>query len=51
LLGRLINEHSSASLYGLLIGKHSLGKHAPSAEARDAAKAAKLWELSEGLLA
>mmetsp|Transcript_6857 Transcript_6857/g.22639 ORF Transcript_6857/g.22639 Transcript_6857/m.22639 type:complete len:410 (+) Transcript_6857:54-1283(+) len=35
----------------LPLGKHSLGKHAPSAEARDAAKAAKLWELSEGLLA
>ena len=51
MLGRLINEHSSAIVYGLLTGKHSLGKHAPSAEARDAAKAAKLWELSEGLLA
>ena len=42
---------TSAIVYGLLTGKHSLGKHAPSAEARDAAKAAKLWELSEGLLA
>ena len=42
---------TSAIVYGLLTGKHSLGKHAPSAEARDAAKAAKLWELSEGLIA
>jgi len=35
----------------LPLGKHSLGKHAPSAEAQDVGKAARLWELSEGLVA
>jgi len=35
----------------LPLGKHSLGKHAPSAEAQDVGKQKKLWELSEGLVA
>ena len=35
----------------LPLGKHSLAKHAPSVEAQDAAKAAKLWALSEKLVA
>ena len=35
----------------LPLGKHSLAKHAPSVEARDAAKQKRLWELSERLVA
>ena len=35
----------------LPLGKHSLGKHAPSAEAQDVAKQRRLWELSEKLVA
>jgi len=46
-----MDGHTGGWYDALPLGKHSLGKHAPSAEARDAAKAAKLWELSEGLIA
>ena len=35
----------------LVTKQHSLAKHAPSVEAQDAAKAAKLWALSEKLVA
>jgi len=35
----------------LPLGKHSLAKHEPSVEARDTAKQAKLWTLSEKLVA
>ena len=35
----------------LPLGKHSLGKHAPSVEAQDVAKQKRLWEVSEKLVA
>jgi len=35
----------------LPLGKHSLGKHAPSTEAQDVPKQKRLWELSEKLVA
>eukprot|EP00321_Phaeocystis_globosa_P020323 CAMPEP_0118842508 /NCGR_PEP_ID=MMETSP1162-20130426/79558_1 /TAXON_ID=33656 /ORGANISM="Phaeocystis Sp, Strain CCMP2710" /LENGTH=137 /DNA_ID=CAMNT_0006774577 /DNA_START=69 /DNA_END=482 /DNA_ORIENTATION=- len=35
----------------LPLGKHSLAKHAPSVEAQDVAKQARLWQLSEKAVA
>jgi protochlorophyllide reductase len=45
-------EGKTAGWYDALpLGKHSLAKHAPSVEARDAAEAKRLWELSQKLVA
>ena len=35
----------------LPLGKHSLAKHAPSVEAQDVSKQARLWQLSEKAVA